>query len=216
MMDRINKLCRYLSPCRTFADIGCDHGYCTLYMLKNNLCEKAIVSDVSEKCLQKAETLLKKYVSSGKCIPVCCYGLEKIEKTTDLILIAGMGGEEIISILKSAYIPQNFVLQPMRNVRGVREYLLEQDAEITCDDVFESGGKYYFVISGKRQGNKSTYTPARLEFGYGDISGALGGYLREELLKKQSYLKRNLSAETRAVITESIKFIEEFMNGEIS
>ena len=90
-MDRIDKLCAYLTPCKTFADIGCDHGYCTQYMLKNNLCDSAVISDISEKCLSKAKNLLKDYIADGKCIPVCCSGLEQIENSVDLVLIAGMG-----------------------------------------------------------------------------------------------------------------------------
>ncbi len=215
-MGRIDKLCKYLSPCASFADIGCDHGYCTQYMLKNNLCQSAVVSDVSEKCLQKAERLLKNYIEAGKCKPVCCYGLEKIEPSTDLVLIAGMGGEEIISILKSAYIPENFVLQPMRNVRKLREYLLQSGAAITRDDVFESGGKYYFVICGRRNGRGLTYSGARLEFGYGDPAGDLGGYLMEELAKKRGYLTRDPGPGQRAAIIQDIKSIEEFLKGEIS
>lgn len=214
-MDRINKLCTYLSQCKTFADIGCDHGYCTRYMLKHSLCERAIISDISQKCLNKAQTLLKSYISAGKCIPVLCSGLEKVDNSADLVLIAGMGGEEIINILKSAFIPENFVLQPMRNVREVREYLLQSGAEITCDDVFESGGKYYFVICGKKSGNKNTYTQAQLMFGKGDLHGALGGYLREELNKKRDYLTRELSGLSRAQILENINFIEGILSGEI-
>lgn len=215
-MDRIKKLCSYLGECKTFADVGCDHGYCAQYMLKNGLCQRAVISDVSAKCLHKAEELLKNYILSGKCTPVCCYGLEKIDKTTDLVLIAGMGGEEIISILKSAYIPQNFVLQPMRNVRSVREYLLQEGAEITTDDVFESNGKYYFVLCGKRSGKVTPYTEARLEFGCGDVRGALGSYLRDELAKKREYLKNGPAAENREKIVKSIEFTEGFLKGEIS
>ena len=65
-MDRIEKLCSYLSPCKTFADVGCDHGYCTLYALKNGLCESAVVSDISEKCLDKARVLLDKFVRAAR------------------------------------------------------------------------------------------------------------------------------------------------------
>lgn len=214
-MDRIKKLCAYLSPCVTFADVGCDHGYCTQYMLKNSLCERAIISDISQKCLNKAQVLLKNYIADGKCTPVLCSGLEKIENSTDLVLIAGMGGEEIVNILKCAFIPENFVLQPMRNAREVREYLLQNGAEITQDDVFESGGKYYFVICGKRYGNTHTYTPAQIRFGKGNLKGALGGYLREELLKKREYLTRSLSGASRTRIQEEINFIEGILSGEI-
>lgn len=213
-MDRIDKLCAYLSPCKTFADVGCDHGYCTQYMLKNELCEKAIISDISEKCLSKAQNLLKSYIDDGKCIPVCCFGLEKVEDSVDLVLIAGMGGEEITAILEAAYIPRNFVLQPMRNVREVREYLLKSGAEITRDDVFESGGKFYFVICGKRDGNVCAYTPAELQFGKGDINGALGEYLKDELGKRQEYLTRNLSEISRSQILGQINLIKRILSGE--
>ena len=214
-MDRIKKLCGYLSPCGTFVDVGCDHGYCTQYMLDNNLCKTAIAADISDKCLSKAKTLLKDYIAAGKCRTVCCFGLDGIEKDVELALIAGMGGEEIIEILKKAFIPENFVLQPMKNVKELREYLLASGAEIMRDDVFESGGKYYFVICGRKSGNKSTYTQAQLQFGKGEICGALGGYLKEELAKKRSYLDRNLSEDSRAGILENIKLIEGVLSGEI-
>lgn len=213
-MDRIRKLCSYLKPCSTFADIGCDHGYCTNYMLENSLCEKAVVSDISEQCLEKAERLLQKFIKAGKCIPVCCNGLEKIDPNTELVLIAGMGGEEIVSILNSAFIPENFVLQPMKNIRAVREFLIEKNAEISCDDVFSSNGKFYFVICGKKRGNKSIYNAGQLEYGKGDIRGELGAYLRCEIAKKRSYLKRNLSEESRVSVLNKIKFMEKVMSGE--
>ena len=44
---RIRALCAELAPCVTFADVGCDHGYCTQYMLEGNLCRSAVVSDIS-------------------------------------------------------------------------------------------------------------------------------------------------------------------------
>lgn len=214
-MDRIKKLCEYLTPCKTFADVGCDHGYCTLYMLKNNLCESAVAADISDKCLSKAKALLKDYIEAGKCRTKCCFGLDGIEKPADLVLIAGMGGEEIKDILDRAYVPPNYVFQPMKNVRELREYLIKNGAEITRDEVFESGGKYYFVICGKKSGNKCTYTPAQLQFGKGSLDGALGGYLREELAKKRSYLDRGLSSDSRAQILEDIRLIEGVLSGEI-
>ena len=87
-MDRINKLCAYLEKCETFADIGCDHGYCTLYMLENNLCKRAVISDVSSKCLEKAERLLKDYIEEGRAASVCCFGLDEVDENIELTLIA--------------------------------------------------------------------------------------------------------------------------------
>lgn len=213
-MDRIEKLCSYLDKCTTFADVGCDHGYCTRYMLKNSLCERAVISDISAKCLQKAEGLLADYIKGGIVKSVCCNGLEGVSEETEQILIAGMGGEEIVNIFKNSFIPRSFVLQPMKNIRTVREYLLSNGAEITVDEPFESGGKFYFVIKGKKCGNSSIYGGQQLEFGL-NLSGEITQkYIQSELTKKRAYLKRNLNGDTRLKIEEEIRFMEGVLKNE--
>ena len=214
-MDRINKLCAYLSPCESFADIGCDHGYCTRYMLKNNLCKSAVISDISEKCLEKAEKLLSEFISENRVKAVCCNGLSKIEESTRQILIAGMGGEEIVNILKNSFIPQTFVIQPMKNVRLVREYLIAHGAEISVDEYFESGGKFYSVIKGKREGLPPDYTEVMLEFGKNISCDGTRGFIAQELRKNKSYLERNPGENSRAEILRRIKFMEEVLANEI-
>ena len=62
MTKRINKLVDSLVSCKVFADIGCDHGYVSKEMLKQGKCERVVISDISEKCLKKAEDLLIDYI----------------------------------------------------------------------------------------------------------------------------------------------------------
>jgi len=214
-MDRIKKLCAYLDKCQSFADVGCDHGYCTQYMLINNLCCTAVISDVSAECLQKAEKLLAPYISRGKCVSVCCNGLEKIDETTEQVLIAGMGGEELIQILSSAYIPRSFTFQPMKNVQKVREYLILNDAEIIVDEPFESGGKFYYVLKGKRSGAPANYSKAQLSYGKNLKGEVTKKYISSELAKKQLYLLRNVSESERQKIQTEINFMEGVLSGEI-
>lgn len=214
-MDRIKKLCSYLETCESFADVGCDHGYCTLYMLKNNLCKRAVISDVSQKCLNKAETLLQDFIKGGQVTSVCCDGLEKIDKNTEQILIAGMGGEEIINILKTAYIPRSFVFQPMKNVRKLREYLIENKTEISVDEPFEISGKFYYVIKGRKYGKITPYSEAELDFGKSLKSAETKAYIGVELQKKQTYLERRLSVEHRTEIQRQIDYLKGVLQGEI-
>lgn len=199
-MDRIKKLCSYLSPCKTFADVGCDHGYCTRYALKNGLCETAVISDVSEKCLNKARKLLDDFVQRGAVTAKCCFGLDDISPDTEQVLIAGMGGDEIVGIMKRAFVPKNFVFQPMKNSRAVREYLLSNGAAIDCDGIFESGGKFYTVIKGRSCGSGLEYTDAQLEYCHDLKSDAARKFLKSELEKKLDYLARPLGDAARAEI----------------
>ncbi|MCH5147942.1 MAG: SAM-dependent methyltransferase [Clostridiales bacterium] len=213
-MDRIYKLCAYLDPCESFADIGCDHGYCTRYMLENNMCKSTVISDISEKCLEKAKKLLSAYISQNRVKAVCCNGLSQIDENTEQVLIAGMGGEEIIAILKNAFIPKSFVLQPMKNVRLVREYLISCGAEISTDEYFESGGKFYSVIKGKKEGKTPDYAAVTLEFGINLTCEGTRGYIARELDKKRGYLERNLGKKAREDILRQIKFMEEVLASE--
>ena len=214
-MDRIKKLCSYLSPCKIFADVACDHGYCAEFMLKNNFCESAVISDISEKSLFKAQSLLSDYIKSGKCIAVCCDGLEKIEQTVDEVLIAGICGEEIVKILKNSYIPKSFVFQPMKNAEVLREYLLSRGCQIVTDDIFTDEKNYYFVITGMRFGKTQAYNKAQIKYGKDSLKNPVFyEYLKEELSKKKSYLTRKMSEENRKLLQGEVFFMEEILSGE--
>ena len=78
---RIDILCSLLTPAKVFADVGCDHGYCTEYMLQKELCERAIFSDVSKGSLAKAEALLAPFVAEGRAVGVLGDGFYGVEKT---------------------------------------------------------------------------------------------------------------------------------------
>ena len=78
MTKRIREICSALPRVSVFADVGCDHGYCTRYMFERGLCERAYVTDIGKKCLQKAESLLAAEIAAGKCVPVCCDGLSGV------------------------------------------------------------------------------------------------------------------------------------------
>jgi len=184
-------------------------------MLENNLCESAVISDVSAKCLSKAENLLAEHIRCGKVTSVCCNGLEKIDDGTEQVLIAGMGGIEISNILKTAYIPRSFVFQPMNNAKLVREYLTLMGAEVTSDEVFFAEGKYYFVIKGKRSGVPCRYTRAEFEFGKNLQSAETKAYMGGELEKKKNYLKNELSENSRLKVEADIALIEGVLSGEI-
>lgn len=209
MMGRIEKLCAFLDPCESLADVGCDHGYCTQYALERGLCKSAIISDVSAKSLSKAEKLLNAYIQTGRVVSVCCDGLEGIPRQTEQVIIAGMGGDEIVSILSRAYIPRKFVLQPMRNCAYVRRYLIDAGCAITADDIIEDG-KFYFVIKGMSKGGTCSYSAEELEFGRDSLNNPLfGEYAREELAKKRSYLLCCGEGADCASLSRQVKLLEE-------
>ena len=170
MTDRQNKIFEVLPPCEVFADIGCDHGYLANAMLLSGKAKKVIISDISAKCLKKAEDLLKNYMEKGLVQSAVSDGFDNIGRC-DLALIAGMGGEEISSIMERACsqekLPQTLVIQPMKNCEKARLTALKVGYAITYDKVFKSANKFYNLIVLKK--GSDALTQEELEFGRDNI-----------------------------------------------
>jgi tRNA A22 N-methylase len=115
-------------------------------MLDQNKAQKVIIADVSAKCLSKAEMLLSEYVACGKAESRVSDGFDNVGDCS-VALIAGMGGEEIVHILKKAVIlPEKLVLQPMKNCDKVRYFVVEKGYKIQRDVVFKASGKFYDLL----------------------------------------------------------------------
>ena len=180
-------------------------------MLQNGLCERAYISDISAPSLKKAEKLLNEYVSAGVCIPVCADGLTGIPEKCDCVLVAGMGGEEIVKIFSESYIPEKFVLQPMKNADKVRSFLIERGCGISFDGTFFSEGKAYDLIAGSVKG-KEEYTDFELFFGRDNLKRPTAEFLqklRSERDKLRALLQTQMQKKSREEIFERLRYFEE-------
>lgn len=221
---RIDTLCSLLEKAESFADVGCDHGYCSEYVLKNGLCDKVIFSDVSRGSLAKAEKLLADYVAEGRAVGVLGDGFFGVPKDTQEVLIAGMGGSEIISILsdkKHGFLPSRFVFQPMHDQEKLRRYILENGGYIERDFTFEDVKYYDVIVGGKRREGveKQAYTDAEYEFGkenLRDMGEAFVERTKRLLNDIDRYLAReNLQEESKADLERRKARLQGVLSGEI-
>ena len=221
---RIDTLCSLLEKSESFADVGCDHGYCSEYVLKNGLCDKVIFSDVSRGSLAKAEKLLADYVKEGRAVGVLGDGFLGVPKDTRQVLIAGMGGSEIISILsdkKHGFLPSRFVFQPMHDQEKLRRYILENGGYIERDFTFEDVKYYDVIVGGKREEGveKQVYTDAEYEFGKDNLRDMGEAFVErtKRLLKDiDRYLSReNLQEESKADLERRKARLQGVLSGEI-
>lgn len=221
---RIDTLCSLLTAAETFADVGCDHGYCSEYMLKNGLCKRAILSDISKGSLAKAERLLAPYIRGGMAVSVLGDGFKGVPNDTDEVLIAGMGGSEIVSILsdeKYGFIPKRFVFQPMHDTEKLRRYLIENGGYIQRDFTFEDG-KFYDVLVGGIVGEnaeKQAYTDGEFEFGKENLATMPPAFVKRTeklIVNVKKYLTQpNLQAESRIELENRMRRLQGVLNGEI-
>lgn len=216
MTDRLKKIYQKIPRCETFADIGCDHGYIAKAMLMGSKCKNVIVSDVSEKCLAKAQTLLSRFIENGVARSVVSDGFDKVGRC-DCALIAGMGGEEICSILdrarKTASLPENLVLQPMKNCDKVRKCALSNGYFFVSDAVFYSAGKYYNLIVLKK--GDDFLSDEEIEFGRDNVKNPSPDFkkmIKEEYLKLSKFLENeSISQSVREELLQKTEKLEKYV-----
>lgn len=133
------------------ADIGTDHGYIPVYLLQQGRIERAIAADIGAEPLEHARRTAQEYKLSEKIDFRLCDGLAGIRaEETDCILIAGMGGETIISILENA--PwlscgeHRLLLQPQSRQELLRTWLIEHGFRILREHLALDKGTIYNVM----------------------------------------------------------------------
>ncbi len=162
---RLRAVAAYVRPGSILADIGTDHGYLPVWLLQNQLIRHAIACDIHSGPLQSAmqtarlagtcEQQIEFRLSDG------LMGLHPAECTD--IVIAGMGGELICSILSGAgwicHPDYNLILNPMTKANVLRRGLCTAGFAICGETAVCAGGKLYTVIQARYAGRPQNCTP---------------------------------------------------------
>ena len=145
MNKRREKILEVIEKCDFLCDVGCDHGYVGFEVLKRNISKKVIFTDISSPSLEKARKLIAQENLTERAEFLHTFGVDGVNEQNFTILIAGMGGEEIIKILSKS-VAENGVLQPMSETEKLRVFLVESGKKILIDKLFYDKGKYYNLI----------------------------------------------------------------------
>lgn len=191
------------------ADIGTDHAYLPVWLLLEGVIDSAIAADLREGPLNRARETAERYGVSGRISFRLCDGLSGVQPSeADTIVIAGMGGETIISILEAAPWTREggvrLVLQPMTAQMPLRKWLSERGYRIEKERTACEGKRLYTIMSvtaGEMQG----LSPGELWAGRrsGDPLG--GDYLDMMAGKARRILDGQRGAQRRdAALTEEM------------
>ena len=140
-----------VQPGARVADIGCDHGYLGISLLKNGTAEYVYASDLREKPLQKARENAARF-GVAENIEFCLGdGLESIQPgQVDTIIMAGMGGDKIAGILDAAPWVRDekvrLILQPQSSANDLRRWLGQNRFRIEREVLVLDGGFQYAAM----------------------------------------------------------------------
>lgn len=136
LQPRLRMLADLIPQNARLSDVGTDHGYVPVSLLLDGRIQHAIASDIGARPLEHARRTASEYDVSDQIEFRLCAGLADISPVeTDCILIAGMGGETIIGILKEAPWTAKMkglklILQPQTRQELLRCWLAENGYRI--------------------------------------------------------------------------------------
>ena len=170
--DRLLACAGFVKRGSRVADIGCDHGYLSIYLLTNGIAASCIASDVNEGPLQSAQRNARKFGVANKIEFYLSDGVGNIPRDFDCMVCAGMGADTMIHILESAPWMKDskytMILQCQSKIPMLRRYLSENGWRIAEESVLRDGRFLYTIM-------QVTYDPenAALTIGQQYFSPAL-------------------------------------------
>lgn len=191
LSKRLHVIASFVAPGSAVADIGTDHGYIPVYLVKEGIAPRALAMDVRRGPLERAEEHVRAYGLSDRIALRLSDGLSGLKPgEADTVIIAGMGGKLVIRILEQGRhvwdSVKHFVLSPQSDLGEVRRFLEQAGFRIDGEAMVEEDGKFYVVMAvskGEMRLSRACY------YEYG----------RDLIEKRDPALLRYLDREKRAV-----------------
>ena len=155
LSERLTRVASNVKSGGVVADIGCDHGFTSIYMVQRGIALSAIAMDIGRGPLQMAKEHIHEYGMEDRISARLSDGAAGlVPGEADTILISGMGGALITKILSDS-IPvveavDELVLSPQSEIYLVRHFLHEHGFRIAHEEMLFEAPKYYVIIRAVR------------------------------------------------------------------
>ncbi|HFE9700266.1 TPA: tRNA (adenine(22)-N(1))-methyltransferase TrmK [Clostridium perfringens] len=158
LSKRLKRIAEHVDKCESVADIGTDHGYIPIYLVKEGICKKAIASDINKGPIEKAKVNVAFEGVSNKVKCLLGPGLNPLKVgEVNGVILAGMGGnltrDILLADMEKVKKYDFIILQPAQNPEVLREFLYKNDYEIIDEDLIKDEGRFYELFKVKYNEN---------------------------------------------------------------
>ena len=159
LSERLQMLARMVTPGSRVADVGCDHGFLSIYLVQEEICPHVIAMDVRKGPLSAAREHINAKGLGAYIETRISDGLQKLKPgETDTVVCAGMGGrlmERILTeSLEKAMQLRELILQPQSEIQEFRKFLRRTGFRVDEEDMVWEDGKYYFAMRAVPEGKE--------------------------------------------------------------
>lgn len=169
--ERLAQLAAMVDQGARIADIGTDHAYLPIELVKTGKVDFAIASDVAKGPLKNAKNDIKQAGLQEKISARLGSGLVTIEPADqiDTVIIAGMGGKLMVDLLQEAKqrgeLYPTLILEPNVGEPNVRKWLQDNNYQIIQEKIIEVAGHIYELIKAVHSQEKKPLTQKEIYFG---------------------------------------------------
>lgn len=152
LSKRLMTVANMVEPTAFLADVGCDHGFLAIYLVKKGIVAKALCTDINDGPLLRAKEHISNFKSEDRITTLLSDGLTNYvsEEKITACTVCGMGGFMGIKILYDSdrlfREMDYFILQLQSDLEIVRLYLSVSGYEIKTEEITFEDGKYYVAM----------------------------------------------------------------------
>ena len=151
LSNRMQALTDMVTPGTVITDVGCDHGFVSVYLVQRGLSPRVIAMDVRSGPLERAREHIREYGLQDRIETRLSDGLHGL-KTGEAngMICAGMGGPLMEKILtegrEQAQGFAELILQPQSEIPHFRTFLMDEGYLLLDENIIYEEGKYYFMM----------------------------------------------------------------------
>ena len=190
LSKRLQTIADMVSPGLTVADVGCDHGFVSIYLYEKHITKKVIAMDLRPDPLARAKEHIEAFGYAEYIETRLSDGLDALRAGEgDTLVIAGMGGPLMERILEQGgEVTESFkemILQPQSDIPHFRKYIQEKGWEIIGENMILEDGKYYPMMKVVKKSSDASVPYTKVEEWFGRfLLQAKHPVLKEYLLRE--------------------------------
>ena len=151
LSERLRVCAGFVRPGDRVADIGCDHGYLGIHLLKQGIAKAVIAADVNEQPLQSAVRNAMRYGVKNQMSFYLSDGVRNIPRDFSVMVCAGMGADTMMSIIHHASDwlkdPRyRLILQCQSKRPELRQWLYDEGFRINRETLAKDGKFVYSIM----------------------------------------------------------------------